>query len=875
MFSNHSSRLAKNLYTSKARFIFELLQNADDNSFIKAIALDALPLVSFHVYPRRIVVECNEDGFTSENLMAICSVGMSSKMGAQGYAGEKGIGFKSVFMAAWKVHIQSGAFSFSFTHKIGDPGMGMISPVWENTEGELEPPLTRMTLYLHESGDQDILAKTREIIKEQFRELQETILLFMKNLKKIHVSFYQENGEPQSSATYSIERPRRRYAVLRKVTICDGTTQEDVKYFHVTTHQVANLARNENRKYSKTEESTGVYSRSQIVLAFPLSETDVPIIKPQDVFVYLPVRSVGFKFIIQADFVTDASRQDIVKDSLRNCGLRQGIADAFAKAVLQFCTHGSLRHQWMRYLPHKTNNNLDHFWLSLANEIEKRLRNTPVLYCHKMNDLHPIGDLVRLTQNLYENGQPLFDDGDTEKIISQRYDREDLDILDDYGLQYPAFDLITEWLRQDLRRGDLSTSRMKSPQTTNTWHTQVAELLLTAFRDPTSKNSAKIIGKLRLLDLLPLQDGTWASVASGCVYFAKAEGIDIPPGINLRVLKTSVTNTQRLILFKKLGVVNATVSLVRMKILEKYSADRDPTNMALETSRGHLEFLYLTQHLKGENEPSYMRLSIQCQTSSFYRTCDRSIYIADKNDPYGPWELFRKTRRGDGPGDGARGYPATFMNVEYFNSIPERPPEQELTWREWFTHHLDVENHVRFFIKDSTSWYNEPEYLRSKRPDKFLGALRIHHQHHPEPSDDFIECVKQTEVLCRSNRLVPLEKAYFKTQALEELVEKHVEPNAFFPWLWLDSEITYDAIPLEWKGMLTAYGVGWAGHVNFALHMLQYSLNALQASMSISYPSITRLFGLYNHIQARYREEGSTLDARTKIRWVVQDSAST
>ncbi|KAI3332631.1 hypothetical protein F4824DRAFT_474516 [Ustulina deusta] len=38
-------------------------------------------------------------------------------------------------MAAWRVHIQSNAFSFTFTHRRGDSGIGMISPVWHN------PPL--------------------------------------------------------------------------------------------------------------------------------------------------------------------------------------------------------------------------------------------------------------------------------------------------------------------------------------------------------------------------------------------------------------------------------------------------------------------------------------------------------------------------------------------------------------------------------------------------------------------------------------------------------------------------------------------------------------------------------------------------------------
>ena len=48
------------------------------------------------------MVDCNEDGFTRENVEAICNVGASTKTrnNSQYYIGEKSIGFKSVFMVA-------------------------------------------------------------------------------------------------------------------------------------------------------------------------------------------------------------------------------------------------------------------------------------------------------------------------------------------------------------------------------------------------------------------------------------------------------------------------------------------------------------------------------------------------------------------------------------------------------------------------------------------------------------------------------------------------------------------------------------------------------------------------------------------------------
>ena len=44
-----------------------------------------------------LIVHNNETGFREEHVQALCRVGESTKKKAQGYIGEKGIGFKSVF----------------------------------------------------------------------------------------------------------------------------------------------------------------------------------------------------------------------------------------------------------------------------------------------------------------------------------------------------------------------------------------------------------------------------------------------------------------------------------------------------------------------------------------------------------------------------------------------------------------------------------------------------------------------------------------------------------------------------------------------------------------------------------------------------------
>lgn len=287
-------RLAKNLHTSNARVVFELLQNAEDNHYSRAKERGHLPYVSFQVYDDRIVIECNEDGFKEENVRAICDVGKSSKVGAQGYIGAKGIGFKSVFMAAWRVHIQSGPFSFYFKHRKGDPGIGMISPSWQDHVGDMPPNITRITLHLHDTGDSADLLLQRQALRQQFHDLQENVLLFMRNLREIRISFFNNDGTIQSSTVFLASKTETgRVTWTKSITNVAEITRTH-QIYHVTKQSVNNLPKHDDRTYSEQDDRTKAYAKAEVILAFPVSDALMPVIKPQDVFAFLPMRHMGF-----------------------------------------------------------------------------------------------------------------------------------------------------------------------------------------------------------------------------------------------------------------------------------------------------------------------------------------------------------------------------------------------------------------------------------------------------------------------------------------------------------------------------------------------------------------------------------------------------
>lgn len=270
------------MYSSDVRFLFEMLQNCEDNQYQSAIARGEQPTVLFQLHPDHIVIDCNEDGFTRANLEAICEVGKSSKAGNQAYVGEKGIGFKSVFTVAYKAVIQSGHASFSFTHNKGEMGLGMVSPHWEDGLLPVKTGNTRITLSLRQDDD---ASDVFEHVKQQAEELQGEMLLFMRNLKVITVEFYDKGGTLERSLTYSTVASRTSLVKTLETEIdSTGNETRTTKDFFFIRHAVLGLPRSEDRG-----------AMSEIILAFPLEPDCKPHVDPQFLFSFLPVARVGFK----------------------------------------------------------------------------------------------------------------------------------------------------------------------------------------------------------------------------------------------------------------------------------------------------------------------------------------------------------------------------------------------------------------------------------------------------------------------------------------------------------------------------------------------------------------------------------------------------
>ncbi|RXN00805.1 hypothetical protein EOD39_8678 [Acipenser ruthenus] len=270
-------RLSTELYSKDTHFVLELIQNADDNCYPSDGSVH--PSLVFVVERDCVTILNNECGFEEKNIRAICDVGRSTKgKHTYGYIGQKGIGFKSVFKVTDLPEIHSNGFHICFDKNSGP--MGYILPHWLENERPLELDGTELQ---SSSWTTKIILPLRSEshqTRNLFHDVHPSLLLFLHRLRSISiVNQIKENVES-----------------------------------------------------------------TELALAFKMNDGGNTLglkLQPekQPVFAFLPLRSFGFRFIIQGDFDIPSSREDVDRDSPWNQWLRSEIASLFLHAMDTFTEH--------------------------------------------------------------------------------------------------------------------------------------------------------------------------------------------------------------------------------------------------------------------------------------------------------------------------------------------------------------------------------------------------------------------------------------------------------------------------------------------------------------------------------------------------------
>ncbi|CAF0749457.1 unnamed protein product [Rotaria sordida] len=371
-------RLSKELYNSDMHFVLELIQNADDNQYIQK------PSLVFVIDSNSINIYNNEIGFQENNIQALCDIGKSTKgKHKQGYIGQKGIGFKSVFTVCNRPEIYSNGYQICFD--ASNDSIGYILPNWienEIKDNEYLNWTTRICLPL--KSENEMQKHKSRSLTESFHDIRPSLLLFLNRLRSITI----HNRLINSKQIY--ER-----IDMSNTNIVEIHCEQIIEKWFIIKKQL--IIPNEIKtNFDDTIEAT------EIALAFPLhniNNNEKILLTKQDVYAYLPLRTFGFTFIIQADFEIPSSRQDILSDSIWNQFLLNEIPSIFLSSLDIFYQEQSslpidpLR-LFLYFLPNEISIYSNNLFIPVCRKILHLLRSRRFLPVINDNNLHMPNECV-------------------------------------------------------------------------------------------------------------------------------------------------------------------------------------------------------------------------------------------------------------------------------------------------------------------------------------------------------------------------------------------------------------------------------------------------------------------------------------------------
>ena len=316
-----AANLVKDIYSKKPHFLLELIQNAEDNSYDKNI----IPKIKFIFDENKIILQNNEIGFNNKNVWALCGIGETTKKKSLGFIGEKGIGFKSVFLISNSPSIFSNGYQFKFEYNSKYP-LSIIKPYWiENVPDYVNWNETNIILPLSE--------KFKEEINEFFKT-SPRLILFLNKIKKIIVD-YKTKDKP---------------LIIQK-----SSEGENILISYFNKKESWRLIRKSffvPSSISSVEPKRLDIKETELILAFPITESGNAITtSEQNVHVYLPISSYGFRFIIHGDFLTLPDRERFHEDRQWNLWLRDQVSSVFLDAVNNFKLEDKLKKTYYNYIP--------------------------------------------------------------------------------------------------------------------------------------------------------------------------------------------------------------------------------------------------------------------------------------------------------------------------------------------------------------------------------------------------------------------------------------------------------------------------------------------------------------------------------------------
>lgn len=306
--ANALELLSSGIYSEEERFVFELLQNAVDSYEGGEEGL-SVRIVST---PTHLVFMHNGSTFSDRDIIGLCDIGNGNKANDAKKIGYKGIGFKSVFMHSYRVTVLTGDTCFKFDKEYcKDLWKGkyynkeklpwQIIPITAQPPVDIDHKGYNVVTYIETSNGKSLSKKVEKLLaNSQF-------LLFL-NVDNLNISYYKDMCEVASlSKTES-------NGVLELSH--NGVTQSKWLTYSKSiplTNDIKKVISQDSKTPDKLKDSDAVEISFAVLLD---DDGNISPMKDALVFTYLPTSfTLHLPFIINANFLTDAGRQQLIKDS--------------------------------------------------------------------------------------------------------------------------------------------------------------------------------------------------------------------------------------------------------------------------------------------------------------------------------------------------------------------------------------------------------------------------------------------------------------------------------------------------------------------------------------------------------------------------------
>lgn len=342
-------------YSDKTHFVYELIQNADDNESGR---------IEMQLYEKELIVWNDGNEFREEDVRSICSIGFSNKDLTQ--IGTFGMGFKAVYAYTDSPEVYSGDERFRISIDNPTQPEGIAGDIDARVSDQLkEGKRLKKNRTIFCLPFRKELRQEEEIalLKDRFCDLEKRVLLFLRNLKT--VQWYDKNGDQRGS--YSCHRcPHDKIQDASEVELKSSLNGEDQssETFLVFRKEVRppQMVIDELLQQSEDEDERQRIQKSAtklqpIEIAFKFQDGKIAAMDNCMLFSYFPTeKETHLKFLIQASYKTSLARENIEKDNQWNEWLIQETANYLPEILEQLKKAGLLEPAFFNVVPLEEDN---------------------------------------------------------------------------------------------------------------------------------------------------------------------------------------------------------------------------------------------------------------------------------------------------------------------------------------------------------------------------------------------------------------------------------------------------------------------------------------------------------------------------------------